>query len=73
MAANNQPSAEGQHGHRDAQGQQIGGVVHLEANGLLERCDNQAYNNHVREVVLLGLEAIHREDVGVLFYATFKT
>lgn len=51
----------------------MGGVVHLEARGLLERCDNQANNNHVREVVLQALKAVYRENIGILFYATFKT
>ena len=72
VAANNQPSAEGQHGHRAAQRQQIGGVFHFEANGLFERSDNQANNNHIGQIVFQALQAVHRENVGVLLCITLK-
>ena len=55
VAANNQPSAEGQHGHRAAQRQQIVGVVYFETNGLFERSDNQANNNHLGQIVFQAL------------------
>ena len=35
-----------------AQRQEIGGVVHFEANRFLERGDNQANNDHIGQVVL---------------------
>ena len=70
VAANKQPTTEGQHGHRATQRQKISGVVHLEADGLFERSDNQAHNNHIGEIVFQALEAVHRENVGVLLLAT---
>ena len=66
VASNNQPSTEGQHGHGTTQRQQISGVVHLEADGLFERRNNQAHNNHIEQIVLQALEAVHRENVCVL-------
>ena len=72
VGSNNQPSTEGQHGHGAAQRQQISGVVHLEADGLFERCNNQSHNNHIGQIVLQALEAVHREDVGVLLFATLQ-
>ena len=77
VASNNQPSTEGQHGHGATQHQQISGVVHLEADGLFE-CrnnqarNNQAHNNHIGQIVLQALEAVHRENVGVLLFATLQ-
>ena len=41
------------------QRQKISGVVRLEANGLFERCDNQAHNNHIGQIVAQALEALH--------------
>ena len=73
VASNNQPSTEGQHGHRTTQRQLISSVVHLEANGLFERSDNQAHNNHIGEIVFQALEAVHRENVVVLLFATLQT
>ena len=72
VASNNQPSTEGQHGHGATQRQQISGVVHLEADGLFECRNNQAHNNHIGQIVLQALEAVHRENVGVLLFATLK-
>ena len=72
VAADNQPSAESQHGHRAAQRQQIGGVVHFEANGLFERSDNQANNNHFGQIVFQALQSVYRENVGVLLCTTPK-
>ena len=72
MAANNQPSAQGQHDHRAAQRQKIGGVVHFEANGLFERSDNQADNNHIGQIVFQALQAVHLENVGVLLCANLN-
>ena len=72
VASNNQPSAEGQHGHGATQRQQISGVVHLEVDGLLECRNNQAHSNHIGQIVLQALEAVHRENVGVLLFATFQ-
>ena len=73
VASNNQPSTEGQHGHRATQHQKISGVDHLKADGLSERSDNQAHNNHIGEIVFQALEAVHRENVGVLLFATLKS
>ena len=72
VASNNQPSTEGQHGYGPTQRQEISGVVHLEADGLFERCDDQAHNNHIGKIVLQALEAVHRENVGVLLFATLQ-
>ena len=72
MAANNQPSAKAQHGHRVTQCQKISGVAHLEADGLFERSDNQVLNNHIGEIVFQALEAVHRQNVGVLLIATLQ-
>ena len=72
VASSNQPSIEGQHGHRATQRQEISGVVHLEADGLFECRNNQAHNNHIGQIVLQALEAVHRENVGVLFFATLQ-
>ena len=55
VAANNQPDTEGQHCHRPTQRHQVGGVVHLEANGLFERSDNQAHDNHIGQIVFQAL------------------
>ena len=41
------------------QRQKISGVVRLEADGLFERCDNQAHNNHIGQIVVQALEALH--------------
>ena len=41
------------------QRQKISGVVRLEANGLFERCDNQAHSNHIGQIVVQALEALH--------------
>ena len=60
VAANNQPSAEGQDGYRAAQRQQIGGVVHFEANALFQRSDNQANNHHIGQIVFQALQVVHR-------------
>ena len=70
VAANNQPGTEGQHCHRPTQRQQVGGVVHLEANGLFERSDNQAHDNHIGQIVFQALKAVHRENVDVLLFPT---
>ena len=59
MVSINQPSIEGQHGHRATQRQNISGVVRLEADGLFERRDNQAHNNHIGQIVGQALEAVH--------------
>ena len=67
VASNNQPSTEGRHGHGATQRQQISGVVHLEDDGLFE-----CRNNHIGQIVLRALEAVHRENVGVLFFATLQ-
>ena len=67
VASNNQPSTEGQHGYGATQRQQIGGVVHLEADGLFE-----SRNNHIGQIVLQALEAVHRENVGELLFATLQ-
>ena len=48
------------------------GVVHFEANGLFERSDNQANNNHIGQIVFQSLQAVHQENVGVLLFPTFK-
>ena len=72
VASNNQPSTEGQHGYGTTQRQQISDVVHLEADGLFERRNNQAHNNHIGEIVFQALEALHRENVGVLLHAWMK-
>ena len=66
VASNNQPSTEGQHGHGATQRQQISGVVHLEADGLFECRNNQAHNNHIGQIVLQALEAVHRGNACVL-------
>ena len=58
VASINQPSIEGQHGHRATQRQKISGVVRLEADGLFGRRDNQAHNNHVGQIVVQALEAL---------------
>ena len=34
--------------------------------------NNQAHNNHIGQIVLQALEAVHRENVGVLLFATLK-
>ena len=70
VASNNQPSTEGQHGHGATQRQKISGFVHLEADGLFECSNNQAHNNRIGQIVLQALEAVHRENVGVLLFAT---
>ena len=70
VASNNQPRTEGQHGHGATQRQKISGVVHLEADGLFECSNNQAHNNRIGQIVLQALEAVHRENVGVLLFAT---
>ena len=72
VAASNQLSAEGQHGHRALQRQQIGVVVQLEANGVFERSDNQANNNHIGQNVFQALQAVHRENVVLLLCTTLK-
>ena len=72
VASNNQPSTEGQHGYGATQRQQISGVVDLEADGLFECRNNQAHNNHIGQIVLQALEAVHRENVGVLLFATLQ-
>ena len=41
------------------QRQKISGVVRFEADGLFERCDNQAHNNHIGQIVVQALEALH--------------
>ena len=35
-----------------------------------ERRNNQAHNNHIGQIVLQALEGVHRENVGVLLFAT---
>ena len=72
MASNNQPSTEGQHGHGATQRQRISGVVHLEADSLFECRNNQAHNNHIGQIVLQALEAVHLENVGELLFATLQ-
>ena len=72
VAANNQPSTEGQHRHRATQRQKISGVVRLEADGLFKRSDNQAHNNHIGEIVFQVLKAVHRENAGVLLLAALQ-
>ena len=72
MASTNQPCTEGQRGQRAKHRQKISGVVHLEADGLFERRNNQAHNNHIGQIVLQALEAVHLENVGVLLFATLK-
>ena len=72
VASNNQPSTEGQHGHGATQRQQISGVVHLEADGLFKRSDNQAHNNHIGEIVFQAMKAVHLENVGVLLLAALQ-
>ena len=59
VAANNQPSAEGQHGHRATQLPKISGVVDLEAEGLFKRIENQSHSNHIGEMLCQALEAVH--------------
>ena len=51
VASGHQLRTEGQHGHRATQRQKISGVVQLEADGLFERSDNQAQNNHIGEII----------------------
>ena len=34
--------------------------------------NNQANNNHIGQIVLQALEAVHRENVGVLVFATLQ-
>ena len=58
VASINQPSIEGQNGHRATQRHKISGVVRLEADGLFERGDNQARNNHIGQIVVQALEAL---------------
>ena len=58
VASINRPSIEGQHGHRATQRQKISGVVLLEVDGLFERRDNQAHNNHIGQIVVQALEAL---------------
>ncbi|WP_025362273.1 hypothetical protein [Synechococcus sp. WH 8109] len=70
--ANNQPSTEGQHGLSATRRQKISGVVHLEADGLVERSDNQAHNNHIGEIVFQALKAVRQENVGVLLLAILQ-
>ena len=41
------------------QRQKISGVVRLEADGRFERRDNQARNNHIGQIVVQALEALH--------------
>ena len=63
MASTNQPSTEGQRGHRATHRQKISGVVHLEADGLFEHRDIQAHNNHIGLIVV---QAVHLGDICVL-------
>ena len=35
--------------------------------------NNQAHNNHIGQIVLQALEAVNRENVGVLLFATLKS
>ena len=73
VAADDQPGAEGQHRHRATQGEQISGIFHLKANRLLECRDDQPNDNHVGEIVLQALQAVHRKDVGVLLGLSLVT
>ena len=72
VAANNQLSTEGLHGHRATQRRKISGVVLLEVDSLFECSDNQAHNNQIGKIVFQALEAVHRVNVGVMFLATIK-
>ena len=72
LASTNQPSIECQHGHRATQRQKINGIVHLEADGLSKRSDNQDHNNPIREIVFQALKAVYRENVGVLLLAALR-
>ena len=44
----------------------------LRSDGLFERRNNQAHNNHIGEIIFQALKAVHRENVGVLLLAALQ-